>query len=56
MQRPKTCLILQGEVTVTPSDGDEAVRRAMADLVTVPAYLPCTRHGHSPGRKPDLFS
>ena len=38
---PETCLILEGEVVVTP-EGGEPVRVAAGQLVTFPAGMSCT--------------
>ena len=38
---PETCYFLEGEVTVTPDDG-EPVDMGKGDLVTFPAGLSCT--------------
>ena len=46
----ETCLLLEGEVTVTP-DGGEPVRFAAGDLVVFPAGLSCTWEVHKPVRK-----
>jgi uncharacterized cupin superfamily protein len=39
--RTETCYILEGEVIVTPDDG-EAVTLSEGDLVTFPAGMSCT--------------
>ena len=47
---PETCLILEGEVTVTPQGG-ESVRFSAGDLVTFAAGLHCTWDVHQAVRK-----
>jgi len=44
------CLILEGEVTVTPDNG-AAVTIKAGDFVTFPAGMSCTWDIHSPIRK-----
>jgi pyruvate kinase len=44
------CLLLEGEVTVIPQEG-EPVRFGAGDLVTFPAGLRCTWEVHAPVRK-----
>ncbi len=44
------CLLLEGEVTVTPQEG-KPVRFGAGDLVTFPAGLRCTWEVHAPVRK-----
>lgn len=46
----ETCLLLEGEVTVTP-EGDEPVHFRAGDLVTFPAGLRCTWQVTAPVRK-----
>jgi uncharacterized cupin superfamily protein len=46
----ETCLLLEGDVTVTP-DGDEPVRFGAGDLVTFAAGLSCSWDVHAPVRK-----
>jgi uncharacterized protein len=46
----KTCLLLEGDVTVTP-DGGEPVRFRAGDLVVFGAGLRCTWEVHAPVRK-----
>ncbi|MBO1926858.1 cupin domain-containing protein [Thiomicrorhabdus sp. 6S2-11] len=46
----EVCLILEGEVTVTPDDG-KAVKIVAGDLVTFPAGMACTWDITSPIRK-----
>ena len=46
----ETCLLLEGDVTVTPDDG-EPVRFGAGDLVEFPAGLSCTWQVHQPVRK-----
>lgn len=46
----ETCLILEGEVTVTP-DGGEPVRFGAGDLVMFSAGLRCTWEVHQAVRK-----
>ena len=47
---PETCLLLEGDVTVTP-DGGEPVRFGAGDLVTFAAGLSCSWDVHSSVRK-----
>lgn len=46
----ETCLLLEGDVTVTP-DGGEAVRFGAGDLVTFAAGLSCHWQVHQAVRK-----
>jgi len=46
----ETCLLLEGDVTVTP-DGGEPVRFGAGDLVVFEAGLSCTWDVHAPVRK-----
>lgn len=46
----ETCLLLEGDVTVTPADG-EPVRFGAGDLVVFAAGLRCTWQVHAPVRK-----
>lgn len=46
----ETCLLLEGDVTVTP-DGGEPVRFGAGDLVVFAAGLSCTWQVHAPVRK-----
>lgn len=46
----ETCLLLDGEVTVTTEDGEQ-VRFGAGDLVTFPQGLRCTWDIHKPVRK-----
>jgi len=46
----ETCLLLEGDVTVTPDDG-EPVRIGAGDLVVFDAGLSCTWDVHVPVRK-----
>lgn len=46
----ETCLLLEGEVTVTP-EGGEPVRFGAGDLVTFPAGMRCTWKVSKPVRK-----
>ena len=46
----ETCLLLEGEVTVTP-DGGEPVRFGAGDLVVFDAGLSCTWEVHAPVHK-----
>jgi uncharacterized cupin superfamily protein len=48
--RAETCCLLEGEVIVTPDDG-EPVRIGAGDLVTLPAGLSCTREVRADVRK-----
>ena len=41
----ETCLLLEGEVTVTPQEG-EAVNISIGDLVTFPAGMNCRWEVH----------
>jgi len=49
-EQQETCLLLQGDVTVTP-DGGEPVRFGAGDLVVFDAGLSCTWEVHAPVRK-----
>jgi uncharacterized cupin superfamily protein len=46
----ETCYLLEGEVVVTPDDGDPVEIRK-GDLVTFPAGMSCTWEVRSPIRK-----
>ena len=46
----ETCLLLEGDVSVTP-DGGEPVRFGSGDLVVFDAGLSCTWDVHAPVRK-----
>ncbi len=46
----ETCLLLDGDVTVTP-DGGEPVRFGAGDLVVFPKGMSCTWDVHQPVRK-----
>ncbi len=46
----ETCLLLEGDVTVTP-DGEEPVRFGAGDLVTFAAGLSCSWDVHAAVRK-----
>jgi uncharacterized cupin superfamily protein len=46
----ETCLLLEGDVTVTP-DGGEPVRFGVGDLVVFDAGLSCTWEVHAPVSK-----
>jgi len=46
----ETCLVLEGDVTVTPDSGD-AVRFGAGDLVVFAEGLRCTWDVHQPVRK-----
>jgi uncharacterized protein len=46
----ETCLLLEGDVSVTPEDG-EAVQFGAGDLVLFAAGLSCTWEVHAPVRK-----
>jgi uncharacterized cupin superfamily protein len=46
----ETCLLLEGDVTVTP-EGGEPVRFGAGDLVVFAAGLSCTWDVHAPVRK-----
>ncbi len=50
----ETCLMLEGDVTVTP-DGGEPVRFGAGDLVVFDARFSCTWNVHAPVRKHDRF-
>jgi uncharacterized cupin superfamily protein len=50
----ETCLLLEGDVTVTP-DGGEPVRFGAGDLVVFDAGLSCTWDVHAPVRKHYCF-
>jgi uncharacterized cupin superfamily protein len=49
-EEQETCLLLEGDVTVTP-DGGEPVRFGAGDLVVFEAGLSCTWDVHAPVRK-----
>jgi uncharacterized cupin superfamily protein len=49
-EEQETCLLLEGDVTVTP-DGGEPVRFCAGDLVVFDAGLSCTWDVHAPVRK-----
>ena len=51
----ETCLLLEGDVTVTP-DGGEPVRFGAGDLVVFDAGLSCTWEVHAPVRKHYRFA
>ena len=46
----ETCMLLEGDVTVTP-EGGEPVRFGAGDLVTFAAGLSCSWDVHAPVRK-----
>jgi len=46
----ETCLLLEGDVTVTP-DGGDSVRFGRGDLVVFPAGMSCVWKVHQPVRK-----
>ena len=46
----ETCLILEGDVTVTPNGG-ETVRFGVGDLVIFPAGMSCTWEVHTAVKK-----
>ena len=46
----ETCLLLEGEVTVTP-DGGEPVKFGAGDLVVFPSGIDCRRDVHKAVRK-----
>ena len=50
----ETCLLLEGDVTVTPESGTP-VHIKGGDLVEFPAGLRCTWSVHQPVRKPYQF-
>lgn len=50
----ETCYLLEGEVVVTPDEGD-AVEIRKGDLVTFPAGMSCTWEIRSPVRKHYTF-
>jgi uncharacterized protein len=52
----ETAYILQGEVTVTPTSGEDAVSFAVGDLVTFPAGLTCVWDVKKPLKKHYQFS
>ena len=47
---PETCYLLEGNVTVTMSDGQSVSFRS-GDMVSFPAGLDCTWHVRAPVRK-----
>ena len=47
---PETCLLLEGDVTVTP-DGGTPVKIKKGDLVTFPSGMACTWKVNAPVRK-----
>ena len=49
-EEQETCLLLEGDVSVTP-DGGEPVRFGAGDLVAFDAGLSCTWEVHAPVRK-----
>ncbi|WP_216904596.1 cupin domain-containing protein [Synechococcus sp. CCY 9618] len=51
----ETCLLLEGEVTVTP-EGGEPVRFGAGDLVVFPEGLRCRWQVHAPVRKHYRFA
>ena len=51
----ETCLLLEGEVVVTP-DGGEPVSFGVGDLVTFPAGMSCTWEIRKAVRKHYIFS
>lgn len=51
----ETCYLLEGEVTVTPKEG-EPVRFGKGDLVTLPQGLSCTWDVRSPVKKHYSFA
>ncbi|EAQ69907.1 hypothetical protein RS9917_10736 [Synechococcus sp. RS9917] len=51
----ETCLVIEGEVTVTPDDG-EPVHFGAGDLVDFPKGLRCTWTVHKPVRKHYRFT
>jgi hypothetical protein len=48
---PETCLFLEGEVVVTPTNGGEPARIGAGDLVTFPRGLQCVWKVLKPVRK-----
>ncbi len=50
-QTQEVAYILEGEVTVTPKNGGDAVNFGTGDLVTFPAGLSCIWHIKKPLRK-----
>lgn len=50
----ETCYFLEGDVTVTPEDGDP-VRVGKGDLVTFPDGMSCTWEVRAPVRKHYVF-
>ncbi len=55
-QSQEIAYILEGEVTVTPEDGKNAVSFGAGDLVTFPAGLACTWDIKKPLRKHYQFN
>lgn len=51
----ETCYLLEGDVTVTPREG-EAIRLQAGDLVTFPAGMSCTWQIHRAVRKHYVFA
>ena len=49
-EEPETCYFLEGEVVVTPEDG-EPMTMGAGDLVTFPAGMSCTWEIRRPVRK-----
>ena len=47
----ETCLLLEGEVTVTPEGGGQAVKFSAGDLVIFPAGMKCRWDVHQAVRK-----
>jgi len=54
-EQHETCLVLEGDVTVTP-EGGEPVRFGAGDLVEFPKGLKCTWEVHKPVRKHYRFT
>ena len=52
----ETCLVLEGEVTVSDSDGTESVTFGPGDLVVFPVGLDCVWKVTTPVRKHYNFS
>jgi len=51
---PETCYFLEGDVVVTPDDG-EPVEVGKGDLVTFPSGMHCTWNVRQPVRKHYIF-
>ncbi len=51
----ETCYLLEGDVTVTPREG-EPIRLQAGDLVTFPAGMSCTWRIHRAVRKHYVFA